>query len=200
MPRERPQPQRLGRVLLPLAACEVHRVIGTAWAHFILAYRHSQGYYSYGRGRVPLPSAGWTDVIRMAGLFFAPCRVRSGGSYPHGLGIFCACLAPIAWIGYYSYGIQSTTRTDVTRTARGSFAPWYLRSLGCCRHGMGTFSACLSPLVGVLHTMGQLVILAGRNSINSRILIGFFKVNDLLPIFYTESIAALHNVLRFLFP
>jgi len=60
------------------AVHEVRKVISTARAQFLLALCHSQGYYSYGKGTVPLPCATRTDVIRTERCYFAPCRVQRG--------------------------------------------------------------------------------------------------------------------------
>jgi len=51
---------------------------------------------------------------------------------------------------HYSYGVGGvplpcTTRTGVNRTARSSFAPCRVQSIGSYRHGMGTLYVCLAP-------------------------------------------------------
>ena len=68
---------------------------------------------------------------------------------------------------HYSYGVGGvplpcTTRTDVDRTARSSFAPCRVQSVGSYRHGLGTFSACLAPFARVLFVRHALYHADGR--------------------------------------
>jgi len=122
-PFPRVQQQRCyshGRDTQPsFAVHEVRRVISTAQAQFLLVLCHSQGYYSYGKGTVPLPCATRTDVIRTAKCYFAPCRVQSLESYRHGTGPFSTCLVPTVWVLFVR--APCTTRTDVIHTARCYF-------------------------------------------------------------------------------